>query len=70
MVIVIAICQCSVTSAWKQGNIGNHHVLGYINMKDRKLKVTKLNYEEEYSIYDFLNEYETISFGGITYIII
>lgn len=39
-------------------------------MKDRKLKVTKLNYEEEDSIYDFLNEYETLSFGGITYIII
>lgn len=39
-------------------------------MKDRKLKVTKLTYEEEDSIYDFLNEYETLSFGGITYIII
>ena len=39
-------------------------------MKDRRLKVTKLNYEEEDSIYDFLNEYETLSFGGITYIII
>ena len=39
-------------------------------MKDRKLKVTNLNYEEEDSIYDFLNEYETLSFGGITYIII
>ena len=39
-------------------------------MKDRKLKVTKLNYEEEDSIYDFLNEYEILSFGGITYIII
>ena len=39
-------------------------------MKDRKLKVTKLNYEEEDSIYDFLNEYETLSFGGITYVII
>ena len=39
-------------------------------MKDRKLKVTKLNYEEEDSIYDFLNEYETLSFGSITYIII
>ena len=39
-------------------------------MKDRKLRVTKLNYEEEDSIYDFLNEYETLSFGGITYIII
>lgn len=39
-------------------------------MKDRKLKVTNLNYEEEDSIYDFLNEYESISFGGITYIII
>ena len=40
-------------------------------MKNRKLiKVTKLNYEEEDSIYDFLNEYESISFGGITYYII
>ena len=39
-------------------------------MKDRKLKVTKINYEEEDSICDFLNEYETLSFGGITYIII
>ena len=40
-------------------------------MENRKLiKVTKLNYEEEDSIYDFLNEYETLSFGGITYIII
>ena len=40
-------------------------------MKDKKLiKVTKLTYEEEDSIYDFLNEYETLSFGGITYIII
>ncbi len=40
-------------------------------MKNRKLfKVTKLSYEEEDSIYDFLNEYESISFGGITYIII
>lgn len=39
-------------------------------MKNRKLiKVTKLNYEEEDSIYDFLNEYEYISFGGITYMI-
>ena len=32
MVIVIAICQCSVTSVWKQGNIGNHHVLEYIEL--------------------------------------
>lgn len=39
-------------------------------MKDRKLKVTTLTYEEEDSIYDFLNEYETLSFSGITYIII
>ena len=40
-------------------------------MKNRKLiKVTKLNYEEEDSIYDFLNEYESISFGGNTYIMI
>ena len=40
-------------------------------MKNREvIKVTKLNYEEEDSIYDFLNEYETLSFGGITYIII
>ena len=39
-------------------------------MKNRKaIKVTKLNYEEEDSIYDFLNEYETLSFGGITYMI-
>ena len=38
-------------------------------MKDR-IKVTKLSYEEEDSIYDFLNEYETISIGGIRYIII
>ena len=30
MVIVIAICQYSVTSVWKQDNIENHHVLGYI----------------------------------------
>ena len=40
-------------------------------MENRKvIKATKLNYEEEDSIYDFLNEYETLSFGGITYIII
>ena len=39
-------------------------------MKDSKIKVNKLNYEEEVSIYDFLNEYETVSFGCITYIII
>ena len=40
-------------------------------MKNRTvIKATKINYEEEDSIYDFLNEYETLSFGGITYIII
>ena len=39
-------------------------------MKNRKvIKVTRLNYEEEDSIYDFLNEYEYISFDGITYMI-
>ena len=39
-------------------------------MKNRTvIKATKLNYEEEDSIFDFLNEYEYISFGGITYII-
>ena len=40
-------------------------------MKNREvIKATKINYEEEDSIYDFLNEYETISFGGFTYYII
>lgn len=40
-------------------------------MKNRIIiKATKINYEEEDSIFDFLNEYEIISFGGITYIII
>lgn len=39
-------------------------------MKNRIIiKATKINYEEENSIYDFLNEYESISFGGITYMI-
>ena len=38
-------------------------------MKNRIIKVTKINYEEEDSILDFLNEYEYISFDGITYMI-
>ena len=33
------------------------------------IKDTKINYEEEDSIFDFLNEYEYISFDGITYMI-
>lgn len=39
-------------------------------MKNRIIiKATKINYEEEDSIFDFLNEYEYISFDGITYMI-
>lgn len=39
-------------------------------MKNRTIiKATKINYEEEDSIFDFLNEYEYISFDGITYMI-
>ena len=38
MVIVIVICQYSVTSVWKQGNIGNHHVLAYIKNELWKIK--------------------------------
>ena len=38
-------------------------------MKNRIIKATKINYEEEDSILDFLNEYEYISFDGITYMI-
>ena len=40
-------------------------------MKNRTIiKATKINYEEEEdSIFDFLNEYEYISFDGITYMI-
>ena len=39
-------------------------------MKNREvIKITKINYEEDDSIFDFLNEYEYISFGGITYMI-
>lgn len=33
------------------------------------IKITKISYEEDDSIFDFLNEYEYISFGGITYMI-
>ena len=39
-------------------------------MENRKvIKATKINYEEEDSIFDFLNDYEYISFDGITYMI-
>lgn len=39
-------------------------------MKNRIIiKATKRNYEEKDSIYDFLNEYEYISFDRITYMI-
>lgn len=39
-------------------------------MKNRIIiKATKRNYEEEDSIFDFLNEYEYTSFDGITYMI-
>ena len=33
------------------------------------IKIIKISYEEDDSIFDFLNEYEYISFGGITYMI-
>lgn len=46
IVIVIVICQYSVTSVWKQGNIGNHHVLGYIKNElwtiKKKIKINVL----------------------------
>ena len=38
MVIVIVICQYSVTSVWKQDSIENHHVLGYIKNELWKIK--------------------------------
>ena len=47
MVIVIAICRYSVTSVWKQGNIGNHHVL-----ECKKKKIVMSNKEQENRDYD------------------
>ena len=64
MVIVIAICQYSVTSVWKQGNIGNHHVLEYIKKnrvmsnKEQENREHDKQIEEDYYKYWELIDYD------------
>ena len=63
MVIVIVICQYSVTSVWKQGNIGNHHVLEYIknrvmSNKEQENREHDKQIEEDYYKYWELIDYD------------
>ena len=53
MVIVIAICQYSVTSVWKQGNIGNHHVLECIKKNRDYDKQIKEEYYKYWELIDY-----------------